>query len=70
MFWLGSGIGASVPLAYLGPAILFLLYWRAAVLEERLILQTNLAASYARYRRTAGLLWPTSWGGYRELNDG
>jgi protein-S-isoprenylcysteine O-methyltransferase Ste14 len=58
LFWLGCAVATLHPLgfAFLLAMVAFVLV--AAFREERSFGDTPFAAEYARYRQTAGLLWP------------
>ena len=58
VFWLGIALATLHPVSVAYEVCLVPLLVLAACAEEKSFEQSTLAADYARYRRTAGLMWP------------
>lgn len=61
IYWLACAVATGHPLNIAFLVLMTGLYIYVATDEERSFQSTPLAASYARYRETAGLFWPKFW---------
>ena len=58
VFWAGTALASDSLAHWLAPAILALLYYRAASAEEAKFACSSLAEEYGAYRATTGMLLP------------
>ncbi len=58
VFWIGTAVASGGLAHWLAPAILALLYCRAASVEEAKFARSSLAGEYSAYQSTTGMLLP------------
>ena len=63
LFWVGAAADAGLPLFWVVPIIVTALYTRAASLEERKFVRSDLATRYQDYQIRTGMLVPRTWPG-------
>ena len=61
LFWVGAATDAGSPLFWIVPIIVTVLYVRAASIEERKFVRSDLATRYQDYRIRTGMLVPRPW---------
>lgn len=58
VFWAGTALASARLAHWLAPAILALLYYRAASAEEAKFARSSLASEYSAYQATTGMVLP------------
>jgi protein-S-isoprenylcysteine O-methyltransferase Ste14 len=57
--WLGGVIAVPGAWTLSTTIVMLILYWAAALLEEKKFASSDYAESYAAYRSRSGMFWPT-----------